>query len=342
MSPPCLCLNWMQWAGSCWYYLRFADPRNTQTCLSPAAASDWLPVDIYVGGQEHAVLHLLYARFWHKVLHRIGVVDHAEPFLRVVHQGIILGPDGEKMSKSKGNVINPDTIIATVGADVLRLYEMFMGPLEATKPWQDEQLSGVLRFRDRVYRLVREACREHGVEEGNRGRGAGGHVAAMDDSLLRETHRTIKKVSLDIEAMSFNTAISALMIYVNSLHAVREKGDVPPQALETLVLLLSPFAPHVSEECWELLGHSSSLAERHWPVYDEELCGIPKDALMTLPVQVNGRLRGTIDIRADAAEEDAVMLAMDSEPIARFLGDSTIVKRIYIQGKVLNFVIKKK
>lgn len=319
-----------QWAGSCWYYLRFADPRNTSAAISAHAYSDWLPVDIYVGGQEHAVLHLLYARFWHKVLYKIGVVQHPEPFLKLVHQGIILGSDGDKMSKSKGNVVNPDIIVNKYGADVLRLYEMFMGPLEATKPWQDEQLSGVLRFRDRVYRLVRD--KDNGSSE---------NTGDMSDDLKREMHRTIRKVTQDIQVLSFNTAISALMIYVNTLFVFHDKKAVHSDALDTLVLLVSPFAPHVAEECWEILGHRQTLAYHPWPHFDDSLCEKPDDALIKLGVQVNGKLRGTIDVQANADESVAIDLAMNNESISRFIDLKKIVKKIYIPGKILNFVVKK-
>lgn len=225
-----------QWAGSCWYYMRFTDPRNSEAAWSAQADEDWMPVDLYVGGQEHAVLHLLYARFWHKVLFNLGLTKHEEPFQKLVHQGMILGSDGEKMSKSRGNVVNPDDVVTEHGADALRLYEMFMGPLEAVKPWQMSQVSGVVRFRGRVYSLAQRA--------------AGG--LNMDDGTTRLLHKTMKKVTEDYEILSFNTAISAMMVLVNHLAALDE---VPLEAVEKLVLMLSPIAPHVCEECWSLIGH---------------------------------------------------------------------------------------
>ena len=238
-----------QWAGSCWYYLRFTDPQNSQQIMGKEGAS-WLPVDLYVGGQEHAVLHLLYARFWHKVLHDIGVVDHPEPFTKLIHQGMILGSDGEKMSKSRGNVINPDDVVKEHGADALRLYEMFMGPLEAVKPWQTSQLSGVVRFRDRVYNLITSGKVDPNLK--------------VSGDLSKDMHKTIKKVSGDIDKLSFNTCISNLMIYSNTLNSL---DRIPQEAAETLVLLLSPFAPHIAEEAWSLLGHSGGISGHPWYIH---------------------------------------------------------------------------
>lgn len=290
---------------------------------------DWLPVDIYVGGQEHAVLHLLYARFWHKALYKLNLLDHSEPFSKVVHQGLILGPDGEKMSKSKGNVVNPDDVILQHGADALRLYEMFMGPLEAAKPWQTDQLQGVVRFRERVYNLVFNHASNPSSTSDFTNR----------PKLLREMHITIKKVTHDIETLNFNTAISTLMIYLNTLQA--EKENLPRKTVETLVLLLSPIAPHVSEECWQLLGYQSSLAYFPWPTYDQELCELSPDELLTIAVQINGKLKSTIQLSKDANQFLAEQTAFNTEIIKNYLDDKIISKTIYIPGKILNFVIKK-
>jgi leucyl-tRNA synthetase len=232
-----------QWAGSCWYYLRFLDPQNSAEPWSRAAYDTWMPVDLYVGGAEHAVLHLLYARFWHKVLFDLGLVRHPEPFMKLVHQGMILGEDSEKMSKSRGNVINPDAIVGAHGADVLRLYEMFMGPLEAVKPWQSAQIQGVRRFRDRLYAT------------GMRPLGA-----ATEEPTRRLLHRTAKKVTRDIEALRFNTAMSALMELLN--HLTDLPDPLPREAVRTLVLLVSPFAPHVAEELWQKGAHDLEVGRR--------------------------------------------------------------------------------
>merc|ERR1719253_864142 len=233
-----------QWAGSCWYYFRFMDPNNDVAAFSEKADKDWMPVDLYVGGAEHAVLHLLYARFWHQVLFDLGVTSHPEPFQKLVHQGMILGTDGEKMSKSRGNVVNPDDVVDLYGADALRLYEMFMGPLEAVKPWQTSQVAGVVRFQTKVYNAVKNAVENKCID--------------MDEETTKIMHKTMKKVTEDIDSMSFNTAISALMVYVNHLQSLKDK--VPVEAAENLALMVSPFAPHIGEECWSLLGNGESLA----------------------------------------------------------------------------------
>ena len=308
-----------QWAGSCWYYLRFTDPTNKDALFGEEGAS-WLPVDLYVGGQEHAVLHLLYARFWHKVLYDIGVVSHPEPFTKLVHQGMILGSDGEKMSKSRGNVINPDDVVKEHGADALRLYEMFMGPLEAVKPWQTNQLQGVVRFRDRVFSLV---CGQLTNDSPN-------------DNLLREMNKTIKKVSGDIDSLQFNTAISALMIFVNSLNSY--DGPIPKVAVEALVLLVSPFAPHMAEESWQILGHKTSIATASWPKYDEALC---IDTSAVVAIQVNGKVRGKMEIAKDLSEADALSEAMKQTSVTKHTDGMQVAKIIYVKGKILNIIVKK-
>jgi len=285
--------------------------------MSKEAAS-WLPVDLYVGGQEHAVLHLLYARFWHKVLYDLKVVDHSEPFTKLVHQGMILGADGEKMSKSRGNVINPDDVVKEYGADALRLYEMFMGPLEAVKPWQTNQLAGVVRFRDRVFSLV---TGEHSN-------------SPPEGELLKEMHKTIKKVTIDIDRLGFNTAISNLMIFTNTLKEV--KGPIPKVAIENLILLLSPFAPHVSEEAWEKLGHSKSLANEAWPQYEESLC---MDKSSTVAIQVNGKVRGKVELEVDLPEEQALKAALEQPMVSKYTDGQEIKKVIYVPNRILNIVV---
>lgn len=305
-----------QWAGSCWYYLRFTDPQNDADPCSVAAYDGWMPVDLYVGGAEHAVLHLLYARFWHKVLFDLGRVKHPEPFLKLVHQGMILGEDGEKMSKSRGNVVNPDTIVKSFGADAMRLYEMFMGPLDAVKPWQTSQIAGVVRFRDRVFAL-------HARPAGD----------AMDDATLRLVHKTIKKVTHDIETLGFNTAITAMMVLTNHLHGL---PAVPRKALLTLVLLVSPFAPHLGEEMWRRAGHERSLAYEPWPTYDEALC---VDDMVETAVQINGKVRGRVVLSRTATEEDARAAALTAEGVGAYTTGKAIKKFIYVPGKIINLVV---
>lgn len=310
-----------QWAGSCWYYLRFIDPRNSQIAFSAQADEDWMPVDLYVGGAEHAVLHLLYARFWHLVLFDLGITKSPEPFKKLVHQGMILGSDGEKMSKSRGNVVNPDDVVSAHGADALRLYEMFMGPLEAAKPWQTSQVAGVVRFMNRAYSVVQTAIKSKNVE--------------IDDETLRLMHKTMKKVTADIESMSFNTAISALMVFTNHLQSLKDK--VPLEACENLVTMISPFAPHLGEECWSLLGHDETLAYGQWVSFDEELC---VDQFVKLGVQVNGKARGEISIERDADRDIAVAAAKGVERIKSVIGEKGIKKIIYVPGRILNLIVK--
>ena len=305
-----------QWAGSCWYYLRFIDPKNPNEAWSQQAYDDWMPVDLYVGGSEHAVLHLLYARFWHKVLFDIGKVSHPEPFMKLVHQGLILGEDGEKMSKSRGNVVNPDDIVKAYGADCLRLYEMFMGPLEAVKPWQSAQIQGVVRFRDRVFSVLTRPT-----------------VDTIDDTTKRLVHRTIKKVTEDIENLSFNTAISAMMVLLNQLSSLKE---LPKEGATALLFCVSPFAPHVAEEVWKLWGNPASIALEPWPSYEAALC---IDDEVEMAVQVNGKVRGRIRLGVKATEEEAREKALAAEGVPAFMAGKTIKKFIYVPGKIVNVVV---
>ncbi|MBL9026221.1 MAG: leucine--tRNA ligase [Myxococcales bacterium] len=305
-----------QWAGSCWYYLRFLDPKNQAEGWSKEAYDAWMPVDLYVGGAEHAVLHLLYSRFWHKVLFDAGHVTHKEPFKKLVHQGMILGEDNEKMSKARGNVVNPDDIVKAHGADCLRMYEMFMGPLEAVKPWQSSQIQGVVRFRDRVW----AACTRPTTD-------------ALDDETNRLLHKTIQKVTKAIETLSFNTAISTMMIFTNHLAGLKE---VPKAAAEKLVLLLSPFAPHVAEELWSRFGHDESLAYEPWPQFDEALC---VDDVIEMPVQVNGKVRGHVKLARAASQDEAVKAAMDVESVKPFVEGKAVKKVVFVSGRILNLVV---
>jgi leucyl-tRNA synthetase len=275
-----------------------------------------MPVDLYIGGAEHAVLHLLYARFWHKVLFDAGIVKHPEPFLKLVHQGIILGEDNQKMSKARGNVINPDDVVRQFGADSLRLYEMFMGPLEQVKPWQTSGIQGVRRFLDRVMAVA---------------------TGELGDKVDKETqklvHKTIRKVTSDIENLRFNTAVSAMMILTRHLS---EQKPAPREGVRALVLLLSPFAPHIGEELWQRLGNARSLAYEPWPTFDEELC---RDEVVEIAVQVNGRVRGRIQIAPDAGEDEARRAAEAEPNVKAFVAGKTIQKFLYVPGKIVNLLV---
>ena len=311
-----------QWAGSCWYYLRFIDPKNARQLVDPARERYWMPVDLYIGGSEHAVLHLLYARFWHKVLYDIGVVSTPEPFRKLVHQGIVLGEDNQKMSKSRGNVVNPDEMFERFGADAVRLYEMFMGPLEAMKPWSTRGVEGVTRFLDRVWRLIVD-------EDGSLSKAVAGIEPSADQRRL--LHQTIKKVTEDLEELRFNTAISQMMVFTNEL----TKLDRRPRALlEPFVLLLSPFAPHLCEELWGRLGHAPSVSRQPWPPFDPAL--VVSDRL-EIPIQVNGKLRSKIEVPADWTEEQVVTLA--KKAAGDWLQGKLPRKVIYVPKKLVNFVV---
>ncbi len=377
-----------QWAGSCWYYLRFLDPTNSQEIFSQKAYDDWMPVDLYVGGSEHAVLHLLYARFWHKFLFDLGIVKHREPFAKLVHQGLILGmsyrwwaeldgqgcmiraldgdcpdiakdeargswvhrvtgnpvearivseqemvirdgtpthreqgvrlaPLVEKMSKSRGNVVNPDAVIDDYGADALRLYEMFMGPLEQAKPWQSSGIQGIRRFLDRVFALSDRALVP----------GEG------EPTTQRLVHRTVKKVGEDIEALRFNTAVSAMMILLNHLATL---DPLPQGAYEKLLGCLAPFAPHLSEELWSKLGHAPSIAHHPWPSHDPGLC---VDDVVEIAVQVNGKVRGRIMLAQAASQAEALEAANGDPGVVRSLGGRAPRKVVYVPGKILNLIV---
>ncbi|MCF7802149.1 MAG: leucine--tRNA ligase [Candidatus Marinimicrobia bacterium] len=314
-----------QWAGSCWYYLRYLDPDNDKAGWDPEKEKYWMPVDLYVGGAEHAVLHLLYARFWHKVLYDLGYVSTKEPFQRLINQGLILGEDGDKMSKSRGNVINPDDVVREYGADTLRLYEMFMGPLERAKPWSTKGIEGIFRFLNRVWR--------HFVSEGDQLQHISNKIAP-DQGTLRQLHATIKKVTEDLESKSFNTAISQLMILNNHFRTLEA---VPRESFEIFVLLLSPFAPHLAEELWERLGHSTTLAYEAWPEYDQQYLF---ENMIRFAVQVNGKLRDTFDISTDATKDEILQKAKSLEKIIKYIEGKTVVKEIVVPKKLVNLVVK--
>ena len=309
-----------QWAGSCWYYIRYIDPHNDKEIGDKKLLDHWLPVDLYIGGAEHAVLHLLYARFWHKFLYDEGVVSCKEPFKKLFHQGMILGSNGEKMSKSRGNVVNPDELIETYGADALRLYEMFMGPLEASLPWSSQGLEGARRFLDRVYRLY--------VDDEN----ACKFSLINSHELDYAYHFLVKKVSDDFEHLQFNTAISQMMIFINE--AYKAKTLYIPY-MEGFIKMLSCIAPHIGEEIWEKLGHNQVIAYENWPDYDEKM--LIKNEV-EIAIQVNGKLRASIKASIDASEKDIQDIALANENVKRHIDGKTIKKIIVIKNKIVNIV----
>lgn len=310
-----------QWAGSSWYYIRYIDPQNTEVIADPEKLKEWLPVDIYIGGAEHAVLHLLYARFWHKVLYDIGVVTTKEPFQKLFNQGMILGEGNEKMSKSKGNVVNPDDIVESHGADTLRLYEMFMGPLEASIAWSTTGLDGSRRFLDRIWRLF--------VEENGQlnPKIQDGEEAA---SLEKVYHQTVKKVTEDYEGIRFNTAISQLMVFINESY---KATVLPKNYMEGFVKLIAPIAPHLAEELWEKLGHSGTVSYEAWPAFDEAKL---VDDEVEIVVQVNGKVKAKLMVANDATKEALEQIAM--EEIKDQIEGKTVRKVIAVPGKLVNIV----
>jgi leucyl-tRNA synthetase len=311
-----------QWAGSCWYYLRFIDPKNATQLIDPAKERYWMPVDLYIGGSEHAVLHLLYARFWHKVLYDIGVVSTPEPFKKLVHQGIVLGEDNQKMSKSRGNVVNPDEMMDQFGADAVRLYEMFMGPLEAMKPWSTRGVEGVTRFLDRVWRLAV-------TDDGRLSDAVVSSTPTLEQQRL--LHQTVKKVTEDVEDLRFNTAISQMMVFTNEM---TKAGRRPRAMIEPFVLLLAPFAPHLAEELWALLGHQPSVSRQPWPCFDPALTVSDR---LTIPIQVNGKLRSKVEVGIEAPRDLVERLAR--EQIGEWLQGKEPKKVIYVEKKLMNFVV---
>ncbi|SDM12083.1 leucine--tRNA ligase [Sediminibacillus halophilus] len=312
-----------QWAGSCWYFLRYIDPQNPDALADYERLEKWLPADTYIGGAEHAVLHLLYARFWHKFLYDIGVVPTKEPFQKLYNQGMILGENNEKMSKSKGNVVNPDEIVASHGADTLRLYEMFMGPLDAAVAWSTNGLDGARRFLDRVWRLF--------VTED--GKMSGKVVAdSSDTSLEKAYHETVKKVTENFEALRFNTGISQMMVFINEAYKAKE---IPQLFAEGFVKLLSPVAPHLAEEIWESFGHSETLAYQSWPAFDE--AKLVEDEV-EVAIQVMGKVRAKMMVSKDASKDELEKQALELESIQDWLEGKTVRKVIAVPGKLVNIV----
>ncbi|MFA6755063.1 MAG: leucine--tRNA ligase [Bacilli bacterium] len=310
-----------QWAGSCWYYIRYLDPHNDKCIADKKLIDHWLPVDLYIGGQEHAVLHLLYARFWHKFLYDEGVVSCKEPFQKLFHQGMILGTNGEKMSKSRGNVINPDDIIAKYGADSLRLYEMFMGPLEASLPWSTTGLEGSKRFIDRVYRIIEDEEMRKKFTDKN------------DGKLDYIYNVTVKKVTSDFENLQFNTAISQMMIFINEVY---KADSIYTPYIENFIKMFDCICPFVGEEMWNMLGHKNLITYEKWPTVDES-----KTVLSTIKmaVQVNGKLRDTIEVDKDLDDEKVKEVAFASENVKKNIEGKTIKKVIVVKNRIVNIVV---
>ncbi len=313
-----------QWAGSSWYWLRYTDPHNDKEFASKEALDYWSPVDLYVGGAEHAVLHLLYARFWHKVLYDLGLVPTKEPFMKLVNQGMILGSNHEKMSKSKGNVVNPDDIVDQYGADTLRLYEMFMGPLEESVPWDEKGLHGANKWVQRVWRLL--------MDDNNHLRD---RVSTFNDGKLTKVYnQTVKKVTEDYERMHFNTAISQLMVFVNEAYKV---GDLPVEYMKGFVKMIAPIMPHMAEELWSQFGESDTITYQPWPTYDPK--ALVEDEVEMI-VQVNGKVRAKIKMAKDTDRDEAQQLALANEHVKKFTDGKDIKKVIVVPNKIVNIVAK--
>ena len=307
-----------QWAGSSWYFLRYCDPKNNERFASKEALEYWMPVDWYNGGMEHVTRHLIYSRFWHKFLYDIGEVNTPEPYAKRTAQGLILGPDGEKMSKSRGNVVDPNDVVDVYGADVLRLYVLFMGDYEQAAPWSENSMKGCKRFLDKIWAL------QDKVEDGDN----------YSDALMSSMHKTIKKVTEDIEAMKFNTAIAALMTLINDVTAA---GHINRAEYRTILMLLNPFAPHITEELYQIMNYGGVLNEQSWPKYDEALC---VDSTIEIAVQINGKIKAKLNIPADADQDEVLGLAKADPAVAEAVAGKNIVKEIYVKGRLVNIVAK--
>jgi leucyl-tRNA synthetase len=310
-------------AGSCWYFLRYTDPKNENSFADFEKQKYWMPVDLYVGGPEHTVSHLLYSRFWHKVLFDAGLVSHPEPFQKLAHQGMILGTDGEKMSKSRGNVINPDDVREEYGADALRCFILFLGPLDRDKPWSSTGIIGVRKFLERVWRLCVDENQKSLVTE-----------EPLPEELERVLHKTIKKIGEDIESFNFNTAISALMILVNEIY---KHGSHSRKAVKPLLSLLAPFAPHLSEDLWEKIGETGLCSLSTWPSYNSHLT---IDNTVSIGIQVNGKKRGAMEIQVDESQDSAMAKALEIEAVKNAIGNLGVGKVIYVPGKILNIIAR--
>jgi leucyl-tRNA synthetase len=307
-----------QWAGSSWYFLRYCDPNNNDEFASQEALKYWMPVDWYNGGMEHVTRHMIYSRFWHKFLYDLGLVPTSEPYAKRTAQGLILGPDGEKMSKSRGNVVDPNDVVDEYGADVLRLYVLFMGDYEKAAPWSESSVKGCKRFVDRIW-----ALQDKVVDSDE-----------YSDKLRSLMHKTIKKVSDDIESMKFNTAIAAMMTLLNEIYNV---GSITKKEFRDLLIILNPFAPHVTEELYQMIGCEGVLDEQEWVTYDEALC---KDDTIEIVCQINGKVKSKLTIPTDAAKDDVIALAKADEAIVKATEGKNIVKEIYVPNKLVNLVVK--
>lgn len=307
-----------QWAGSSWYFLRYCDPHNDKELASKEALEYWAPVDWYNGGMEHTTLHLLYSRFWHKFLYDIGVVPNAEPYSKRTSHGMILGENGEKMSKSRGNVVNPDEIVKNYGADTMRVYEMFIGDFEKAAPWSQASIKGSKRFLDKVWALFDILSDEKGYSK----------------ELESEIHRTIKKVTEDIEGLKMNTAIAALMTLLNSIQG---KKSITRDEYKTFLILLNPFAPHITEELWEMCGFDGMLNEAKWPDFDEAKC---VDSTVEIVIQINGKIKARLNIAADISAAEAIALAKQQEAVSKEISGKNIIKELYVPKKLVNLVVK--
>ena len=307
-----------QWAGSSWYFLRYIDPKNENVFADSEKLKYWMPVDWYNGGMEHVTRHLIYSRFWYKFLYDLGEVPYAEPYAKRTAQGLILGPDGVKMSKSRGNVIDPNEVVDSMGADVLRTYVLFMGDYEQAAPWSEDSVKGCKRFVDRIWNLLEI------VKDGDE----------YSAELMSSMHKTVKKVSEDIEAMKFNTAIAALMTLLNQIYA---NGSINKAELKTLLLLVNPFAPHVTEEMWEKMSFGGTVTDQSWPEYDEAKC---VDATVEIAVQVNGKIKARINVATDISNEDAIAAAKDVDTVKEIIDGKQVVKELYVKGKLVNIVVK--
>ncbi|MBI4229479.1 MAG: class I tRNA ligase family protein, partial [Planctomycetes bacterium] len=312
------------WAGSCWYYLRFLDPRNARAAWDPSKEKYWMPVDLYVGGSEHAVLHLLYARFWHKVLFDLGFVSTKEPFKRLFHQGMILGENGEKMSKSRGNVISVDTVLSEHGADVLRLFEMFLGPVEVVKPWNTRGIEGVRRFVNKVWRLLVDTRTDETRTLA---------TVPLPPDLDRLLHQTIRKVTEGIEGMRFNTGIAQMMTFVNRLG---QEERPPRAAVETLALLLAPIAPHLGEEMWERLGHEGGVMCAPWPSFDPARA---REEGVEVVVQVNGKVRDQMEVPLGTSREELEARSRGLPKVQAYLAAGRVAKVVVVPDRLVNFVV---
>ncbi len=307
-----------QWAGSSWYFLRYIDPKNENVFADSEKLRYWMPVDWYNGGMEHVTRHLIYSRFWYKFLYDLGEVPYAEPYAKRTAQGLILGPDGVKMSKSRGNVIDPNEVVDSMGADVLRTYVLFMGDYEQAAPWSEDSVKGCKRFVDRIWNLLDI------VKDGE----------DYSAELMSSMHKTIKKVSEDIEAMKFNTAIAALMTLLNQIYSV---GSINKAELKTLLLLVNPFAPHVTEEMWEKMSFGGTVTDQSWPEYDAAKC---VDATVEIAVQVNGKIKARINVATEISNEDAIAAAKEVDAVKEIIDGKQVVKELYVKGKLVNIVVK--